>query len=36
MTAVEERPVKVRGFLAQAAASSEIQHIALRVKLASA
>jgi hypothetical protein len=34
MTAVEERPVKVRGFLAQAAASSGIQHIALRVKLA--
>jgi hypothetical protein len=36
MTTVEERPVKVRGFLAQAAASSGIQHIALRVKLASA
>ena len=35
MTAVEERPVKVRGFLAQAAASSGIQHIALRIKLAS-
>lgn len=34
MTAVEERPLPVRGFLAQAA-SSGIHHITLRVKLAS-
>ena len=33
MTAVEERPLPVRGFLAQAA-SSGIHHITLRVKLA--
>jgi hypothetical protein len=34
MTAVEERPLKVRGLLAQAA-STGIHHIALRVNLAS-
>jgi hypothetical protein len=35
MTAVEGRPRKVRGFLAQAAASSGIHLITLRAKLAS-